>query len=339
MSSTYDGRDKTTTVLAWLVSVTLCIFSGRSCLHLCTMHAACEHAGYIWMRIMCTYVAVSEVTPAAACCYMSSRARQTRACSCTKCSAITISKQWITRCYVLPPRLFSVSIDSWHVSFWHEPRSMCLLLDRKYTFIFLDSISLCPFRCCRPKKYECYRFAPYFERLCPITATRNDHFARPTRSTVNGIGKYDPRGELKKAGEKNSLRAQSQTLRLRFRAIRARACMACSRTSGGGMIDQAAWYRSRAGKGSGTRCTLLHRLAKPFYRSPGTIFQCNAWYLINYPYLSRVTSREFARFLRSLSLFLFLLRDKSPPSSIPLSRLRQTLFINYNSEIDECSPL
>lgn len=186
---TYDGRGKTTTVLAWLVSVTLCIFSGRSCLHLCTMHAACKHAGYIWMRIMCTYVHT----------WLSAKWRRVvtrgdRACSRTKCSAITTTKQWITSCYVPSTR--------WVFRFYR--------LKIYFHFPWFD---ISPFlsRCCHSKKYECYRFARYFERLRPITATRNDHFARSTRSTVNGISANMTRGANYKIGERKKVSSRAQT--------------------------------------------------------------------------------------------------------------------------------
>lgn len=72
----------------------------------------------------------------------------------------------------------------------------------------------------------------------------------------------------------------------------------------------------------------VHAAAPPretFLPLSWTIFQCNAWYLINYPYLSRVTSREFARFLRPISLHR--VYDKSPrcsPTVFPFSSTRRS---------------
>lgn len=58
MSSTYDGRGKTTTILTGLVTATL-HFQWEELL--VPTYAVYKHAGCIWMRIMYAYVAVSEM--------------------------------------------------------------------------------------------------------------------------------------------------------------------------------------------------------------------------------------------------------------------------------------
>lgn len=112
----------------------------------------------------------------------------------------------------------------------------------------------------------------YFQLLCPIIVTEL-LFRSIIVINDNDILKY-PRGQRR---VKSSLRARGVTWTFVRNVSIALSCLyarmhACTRTSGGGMIDQTAWYRSRAEKGSETRCTLLHRLAKPFSRSPERYF-------------------------------------------------------------------
>ena len=217
---TYDGRGKTDyrSRLDWSVW-RICIFSGRSCLHLCTMHAACKHAGCIWMRIMCTYV----YTWLSAKCSGSHVLLHvfSRACSRAKCSAMTTSKQWITGCYVPSTRRAFCFYRFLARVFliWTQTdglRSMFLLPNWKYfhfpRFDISSSLSLLPLKEIRTLP------------ICAVfrtTSSDNSNKKRSFRSidAINGnryISANMTRVANWKIGERKKVSSRAQTLRCAF---------------------------------------------------------------------------------------------------------------------------